>query len=738
MYDDAIASYTAALAEVPDTLLSDELAEGGEKLPLGSTNETVGHRNVVILPQSQGSLSQRRLFVATPNVEFAPPPPPPPSSANVARSKILGNRAQAAAQLRDSFSANADCTRALMLDPTNFKAAVRRALALEQMGHLRAALDQLEGDSCRYYDSEQVSSRGGGGTDRVTIGCRALAEWGYLPASLLKVVAAARHRVRSMLAQDERLLKGCREHETLINKQQTLRLHLTSAVPECLNVSPTSLAVDEAAISSPAAASTQNLGCFRMSISIANEFGLWRALDFADICGKSEGGDKPSFVPFIVRLVPQNSEARRSLPRLRVYPDHLLPPPPRERLGNQETACGDSLPSDSSAVVGENTLRIGESGRVSMVIEITFGDSPGGTREACSSILDAPCVCDPIVFIEVAPLRGSNRARSIMPVLTRPITLARGRAYAEQPQQKLARQAAKQIGTFHEESSATTAAVIGQPLEGDAVQREIPKATGDINAYSCRRFAVPALEDGLGWVDIVVAESPGYLGIGGKLWDAALVLMHFLRSPAKCGGGRHMVEGKCVVELGAGTGLVGLCCALCLEAKDVLITDIEEVCQLIDVNIQLNGLSEERGMGLGSSTLSLPLVWDDPPAFKTSPRISAVDTVVLSDVVYDPELYVPLVATLSELVQPASSPGIKNVDVLLAWRHRNPDDFRFWVALAAAGFTYAEIALEVLRAECGQSLCGACVDIRIFRIQRAVAGVAGTGGALASAAATAI
>ena len=65
---------------------------------------------------------------------------------------------------------------------------------------------------------------------------------------------------------------------------------------------------------------------------------------------------------------------------------------------------------------------------------------------------------------------------------------------------------------------------------------------------SCIRESHVGIDD----VVIYVLESPGLLGIGGKVWDSTYVLVEFLRGP-----GAAIVRGKRIVELGSGTGITG-------------------------------------------------------------------------------------------------------------------------------------------------------------------------------------
>jgi hypothetical protein len=51
---------------------------------------------------------------------------------------------------------------------------------------------------------------------------------------------------------------------------------------------------------------------------------------------------------------------------------------------------------------------------------------------------------------------------------------------------------------------------------------------------------------------IYAYESPGQLGIGGKIWDSTFILMNYLVKHAK-----ELIENETVVELGSGTGIAG-------------------------------------------------------------------------------------------------------------------------------------------------------------------------------------
>lgn len=67
--------------------------------------------------------------------------------------------------------------------------------------------------------------------------------------------------------------------------------------------------------------------------------------------------------------------------------------------------------------------------------------------------------------------------------------------------------------------------------------------------------------------NVYALESPGYLGIAGKVWDSMYVLLQYLSQHTA-----RLVRGKRIVELGCGTGLAGMFYLLCgfIHALSVL------------------------------------------------------------------------------------------------------------------------------------------------------------------------
>jgi methylase of polypeptide subunit release factors len=93
--------------------------------------------------------------------------------------------------------------------------------------------------------------------------------------------------------------------------------------------------------------------------------------------------------------------------------------------------------------------------------------------------------------------------------------------------------------------------------------------------WSGRPVQVPGLD-----VPIIILECPDH-GIPGKVWDGGLILSEYLSQHPE------IVRGKRCLEVGAGTGVVGITVA-CLGCAHVELTDLPEHVPVLEANIQMN------------------------------------------------------------------------------------------------------------------------------------------------------
>ncbi|MCO5575710.1 hypothetical protein L7F22_029513 [Adiantum nelumboides] len=149
-------------------------------------------------------------------------------------------------------------------------------------------------------------------------------------------------------------------------------------------------------------------------------------------------------------------------------------------------------------------------------------------------------------------------------------------------------------------------------------------------------------------------------GLSFQIWPAAHALCWYLEetfSPAGMLLNRpsHLFTAKSpslgrnlrVLELGAGTGMVGILCAV-LGAHSV-ITDLPHVIPNLEYNAKLNE-DVIQSSGLGGSVVVKMLRWGeraDVEAINCS-----FDLIVASDVVYYDHLFGPLLCTLKSLLLP--------------------------------------------------------------------------------------
>lgn len=126
--------------------------------------------------------------------------------------------------------------------------------------------------------------------------------------------------------------------------------------------------------------------------------------------------------------------------------------------------------------------------------------------------------------------------------------------------------------------------------------------------------------------------------VGCVVWDAALVLSGYVetletRSPGYWKNTR-------VIELGAGTGIVGLVAA-CYGAS-VTLTDLPEFVDLMKVNVK------ENSSLLTGTAVAQSLTWGQ----ELDEGLVGCDVIVMSDVVYYEQSLEPLVRTVGNLAGP--------------------------------------------------------------------------------------
>ncbi|KAM3917405.1 protein N-lysine methyltransferase METTL21A isoform 1-T3 [Leptodactylus fuscus] len=142
------------------------------------------------------------------------------------------------------------------------------------------------------------------------------------------------------------------------------------------------------------------------------------------------------------------------------------------------------------------------------------------------------------------------------------------------------------------------------------------------------------------------------LGVAAVVWDAAVVLCMYLEA-----GGLNL-KGTSVIELGAGTGLVGIVAALL--GADVTVTDRDLAMEFLKSNVYNNLPKDlERRMSVR------PLNWG-----VGLEHFSHFDVILGADIIYLEETFQDLLKTINHL-------SSENTVILLSCRLRYQRDHNF-------------------------------------------------------------
>ncbi|MBN3303962.1 EF2KT methyltransferase, partial [Amia calva] len=168
---------------------------------------------------------------------------------------------------------------------------------------------------------------------------------------------------------------------------------------------------------------------------------------------------------------------------------------------------------------------------------------------------------------------------------------------------------------------------------------------------------------------VIVSESVPLISEGTTglvTWEAALHLAEWALENLGAFSGRS------VLELGSGAGLAGLVvCRACSPRRYTFSDCHPSVLQRLHGNVHLNGLAPRRDPCPGPAVSVEELDWEAV----TSERLQEfeADTVIASDVVYDPDIVCCLVRLLSKILQ--CPPQGRCPDVYVASTVRNPETY---------------------------------------------------------------
>uniref|UniRef100_A0AAV1UTN7 Uncharacterized protein n=1 Tax=Peronospora matthiolae TaxID=2874970 RepID=A0AAV1UTN7_9STRA len=180
-------------------------------------------------------------------------------------------------------------------------------------------------------------------------------------------------------------------------------------------------------------------------------------------------------------------------------------------------------------------------------------------------------------------------------------------------------------------------------------------------ALPSRIFGVDVAAGGEFAIDgqVVQIEEVGNSGKGTglTLWDGSVVLAKYLEHQR-----REEIAGSRLVELGAGTGLVGIAAAL-LGAQQVILSDLDYAIDNLAKNVaDTMKLAASAGRIVKSDVSTRVLDWFDPPT-----DLGDIDFLLASDVVWVEELIPPLVATFDTLLRHSSV----QTEILMSYQKRS-------------------------------------------------------------------
>jgi len=219
-------------------------------------------------------------------------------------------------------------------------------------------------------------------------------------------------------------------------------------------------------------------------------------------------------------------------------------------------------------------------------------------------------------------------------------------------------------------------------------------------------------------------------GTGLIVWDGSIVLAKFLEVEF-C---NTTLKGKKVLELGSGTGLVGLAAAI-LGADQVMLTDLEYTLDNIRDNVKLNqgnfvyekvDVFELDWMKISAEDSEKQLECTDTPPATVDPlhadsqkpvqtildRVKGTSLILAADVVWVEELISPLVLTIRKILDVADP----NCLLYLSYQSRSTRaDRKLFGLIKEVGLSTEELSAQRLHPEYSSK------RIKIYKIFKVIA-----------------
>lgn len=187
-------------------------------------------------------------------------------------------------------------------------------------------------------------------------------------------------------------------------------------------------------------------------------------------------------------------------------------------------------------------------------------------------------------------------------------------------------------------------------------------------------------------------------GIHSSVWDGGIATLAFLEQQVTNANLSYNSNDRvCVLDLGSGTGIVGLGLAKLAPSwlRCVYLTDLESAMPLLHENIQFNhDAVDATGNTVPLSVQAVALDWlDDSESITNNDwwkHLNATATHLLlvgADIIYQPSLFQPLLTTIHRMkCKVASSPTVSSFRVLLGSHSIRSYHGEFWKQARDMGF----------------------------------------------------